>query len=221
METGKTSKYLKYAIGEIILVVIGILIALSINNWNENIQNKHKEKEYLSNLIQDLRADSLRLSELESSFKIGVQSKRIFEDLIDGRRTSTDSLNIHFNNQYNFVSDFVANSITIDELKNSSSLNLISNALLRRKIVKLYNSYEDLVIKLQLGTLKGQELINIASKQIKNIVSPTNDEIATLIATPYFANKIKLNYLYTQLVAVTNAFNNCIETMKLIKEELK
>lgn len=35
METGKTGKYLKYAIGEIILVVIGILIALSINNWNE------------------------------------------------------------------------------------------------------------------------------------------------------------------------------------------
>jgi hypothetical protein len=36
METGKTGKYFKYAIGEIALVVIGILIALSINNWNEN-----------------------------------------------------------------------------------------------------------------------------------------------------------------------------------------
>ncbi len=36
METGKTGKYFKYAIGEIILVVIGILIALQINNWNEN-----------------------------------------------------------------------------------------------------------------------------------------------------------------------------------------
>ncbi len=36
METGKTGKYFKYAIGEIVLVVIGILIALSINTWNEN-----------------------------------------------------------------------------------------------------------------------------------------------------------------------------------------
>ena len=35
METGKTSRYLKYAIGEIVLVVIGILIALQINDWNE------------------------------------------------------------------------------------------------------------------------------------------------------------------------------------------
>jgi hypothetical protein len=36
----KTGKYLKYAIGEIVLVVIGILIALSINNWNEISKNK-------------------------------------------------------------------------------------------------------------------------------------------------------------------------------------
>ena len=44
METGKTGRYLKYAIGEIILVVIGILIALQINNWNE--KNKRRESGY-------------------------------------------------------------------------------------------------------------------------------------------------------------------------------
>ena len=43
MEKNKTGKYLKYAIGEIILVVIGILIALSINNWNENLKNQTKK----------------------------------------------------------------------------------------------------------------------------------------------------------------------------------
>ena len=36
MEINKTGKYVKYAIGEIVLVVIGILIAVNINNWNEN-----------------------------------------------------------------------------------------------------------------------------------------------------------------------------------------
>ena len=39
METGKTSKYFKYAIGEIVLVVIGILIALQINSWNDITNN--------------------------------------------------------------------------------------------------------------------------------------------------------------------------------------
>ncbi len=55
METGKTSKYLKYAIGEIVLVVIGILIALSINNWNE----QRKQKDTLNNIYTTLKIDLL------------------------------------------------------------------------------------------------------------------------------------------------------------------
>ena len=47
----KTGKYLKYAIGEIVLVVIGILIALQINNWNENRKEKQQEKAILYQLI--------------------------------------------------------------------------------------------------------------------------------------------------------------------------
>ena len=50
MEQNKTGKYFKYAIGEIILVVIGILIALSINNWNEA---KKARAEYFHKLLQD------------------------------------------------------------------------------------------------------------------------------------------------------------------------
>ena len=49
LSEGKTGKYLKYAIGEIILVVIGILIALSINNWNENQKLRNQEITYLNN----------------------------------------------------------------------------------------------------------------------------------------------------------------------------
>jgi len=53
----KTSKYLKYAIGEIVLVVIGILIALSINNWNENQQDKAKVDRLLKNIQKDIEMD--------------------------------------------------------------------------------------------------------------------------------------------------------------------
>jgi hypothetical protein len=67
----KTGKYFKYAIGEIVLVVIGILIALSINNWNENRINNAKIKTYLNNIIQDLNADQKNLNGMYShhSFK--------------------------------------------------------------------------------------------------------------------------------------------------------
>ncbi len=49
----KTGKYFKYAIGEIILVVIGISIAISINNWNEAQKNKTVEQQLLTSLLQE------------------------------------------------------------------------------------------------------------------------------------------------------------------------
>ena len=52
----KFSKYLIYAIGEIVLVVIGILIALSINNWNENLKNKKLETSYLKRISFNITA---------------------------------------------------------------------------------------------------------------------------------------------------------------------
>ncbi|WP_411768153.1 DUF6090 family protein [Winogradskyella sp. A3E31] len=57
MEKGKTSRYLKYAIGEIILVVIGILIALQINNWNEEKETTRKTNKLLEDVLQDLEFD--------------------------------------------------------------------------------------------------------------------------------------------------------------------
>ena len=58
----KTGKYFKYAIGEIILVVIGILIALQINNWNENRKNYAKSKNYLTEIESDLKKDTINFN---------------------------------------------------------------------------------------------------------------------------------------------------------------
>jgi hypothetical protein len=62
-QAGKTSKYFKYAIGEIILVVIGILIALQINNWNENRKAETKVTKLLLALQSDLVQDTLLIHE--------------------------------------------------------------------------------------------------------------------------------------------------------------
>ena len=51
----KTSKYFKYAIGEILLVVIGILIALQINTWNQERVNAKEERRILQDLSEELR----------------------------------------------------------------------------------------------------------------------------------------------------------------------
>ena len=64
METRKTNRYFKYAIGEIILVVIGILIALQINNWNQNIQTAKNNKSYLTKMLKDLDFINMRLNSI-------------------------------------------------------------------------------------------------------------------------------------------------------------
>ena len=51
------AKYLKYAIGEIILVVIGILIALSINNWNTGRQQQRELQGYLEKIAGNMKQD--------------------------------------------------------------------------------------------------------------------------------------------------------------------
>ena len=57
MEINKTGKYLKYAIGEIVLVVIGILIALSINNWNESRKQEQNLKIVYHLINNDLKKE--------------------------------------------------------------------------------------------------------------------------------------------------------------------
>ena len=55
---GTTGQYLKYAIGEIALLVIGILLALQLNNWNENGKSYNKARNYLFEIITDLQKDT-------------------------------------------------------------------------------------------------------------------------------------------------------------------
>ena len=58
----KTGKYLKYAIGEIVLVVVGILIALSINTWKEQRNNLEKEKYYLTSIKSSIQLSQSELN---------------------------------------------------------------------------------------------------------------------------------------------------------------
>jgi hypothetical protein len=220
LDQNKIGNYLKYAIGEIFLVVIGILIALQVNNWNEDYKNQKRELSYLNNFQQDLEADSIRLFELKNDLEKAAHSKRVFLDFKEGRISAQDSLKYHFSNQYNIANYFTPNSTTLDELKNSGGLVLISNKTLRRQLVSLYNNYEDLSGKLKLGSEKNQLISRFVSEFTDDINNPTDEEIMMLLNNRYFINQSRLNYLYTQSEAAARAYYQCLGTLVLIRKEL-
>ncbi|TVZ60201.1 hypothetical protein NA63_2751 [Flavobacteriaceae bacterium MAR_2010_105] len=80
MEQNKTSKYFKYAIGEIVLVVIGILIALQINNWNINRTNGILEQQYINRLIKELKNDLNTYTNLKNGFS---EQQKSINDLLE------------------------------------------------------------------------------------------------------------------------------------------
>ena len=75
----KTGRYFKYAIGEIILVVIGILIALSINNWNEESKDRDKLLNIYSLIYNDIEDD---IKELQKNVEFYNEKKSVFEKVV-------------------------------------------------------------------------------------------------------------------------------------------
>ena len=94
MEQKKTGKYFKYAIGEIILVVIGILIALQINNWNENRKLNNNEKVILTDLVEDLKLDYNAFT--EDKKMLDKQLKLVDELIIDPHNSKLAKTDINF-----------------------------------------------------------------------------------------------------------------------------
>jgi len=85
----KTRKYFKYAIGEIVLVVIGILIALQINTWNEQLKKSKLKNEYVASLANDLTKDTIQLNSRLSLNKQMIKDLALIKDDITNGNIKT------------------------------------------------------------------------------------------------------------------------------------
>jgi Family of unknown function (DUF6090) len=133
----KTSKYFKYAIGEIVLVVIGILIALSINNWNQNRINQQNEKLILNELHKEFLANKTQLDTVLFYNKRSFQSVQYIRSKlpVDMGKINLDSLAYHLY-YMGFTYTFNPSEGVTNALMNSSTFNLISNDELRYLLIQ-------------------------------------------------------------------------------------
>ena len=131
-------KYMRYAIGEIILVVIGILIALQVNNWNQDRKNRIKEKFILEGLSVDLNSDYDLLSyQIDKASLFLEQYKFCTEVLLDERQTTREIFIENFSSILTILY-FDQNRTTFDNIVSTGQMELLQDQILAGSIIKYY-----------------------------------------------------------------------------------
>ena len=142
----KTGRYFKYAIGEIILVVIGILIALSINNWNENRITSNKENTILANIHKEFSENKKQLEKIvvEHKEEYNNTTKIINHFPIKSKPEPMvlDSLSKYLWESYDGWT-FNPSQTSINALTSTSSFDIISNTDLRNLLISWSDLVED------------------------------------------------------------------------------
>jgi hypothetical protein len=139
---GKTGKYFKYAIGEIILVVIGILIAIQLNNFNEQKKNENNGRQILAKIKQEVSQDIIYLDSLSNDYSDWYsQAQYILDSVLNGnvsRLESLDQVNIG-RGSMNFLH---LNKSSYNELLNSGGNIEVKNKDLKNEIVLFFQEVD-------------------------------------------------------------------------------
>lgn len=145
MQKNKFTTYLLYAIGEIVLVVIGILIAVSLNNWNSERKILESAKIHLKVLEQDLRKDLIQLN----SLKIMAERNVGYSDSLLRQFKTLQKVNEHTSRYLATLVlefNFTPTTIGFNALDNSGEISVLDDSL-QRVIRTYYSAVEDIIAR--------------------------------------------------------------------------
>jgi len=217
--------YFKYAIGEIVLVVIGILIALQINNWNEERQRIGKEHEIMTNLAEDFK---INLSNLEESINIRYPAwTRLLQNTTDcfgkkeNRLTDENKNSIRTTNFY--LTDIIDGSL--NSILSSDKLELLRDPKLKSMITaypakverfkKLEINLEHYVLDVQRDVLR--HYVSLADRL--NVDDPIKIGAAKSDYEGLINNLYYQNIIIGQLITV-NRLTDQARDLRLATEEI-
>ncbi|MFD2823396.1 DUF6090 family protein [Lacinutrix iliipiscaria] len=144
LSEGKSGKYFKYAIGEIILVVFGILIALQINTVKNNNDKRNEEITHLKNILSDLKQDKSELIKIIERRKSKTESATIMENYYHTKKV--DSLNLYYFHWTNVLMWETHNPslVTFKELINSGKLSTLTNEKVKQLLLQIDYNYNQM-----------------------------------------------------------------------------
>lgn len=171
------TKYLLYALGEILLVMVGILLALQVNNWNNKKQDREEYQVMLKNLSQDLLQDKESLEQLQHQLNNRIKNANLLLQTLATDFSITDSTAVfRALYQVGWIFNFQPAFATYNEILNSGKLGIIPASDLKKELAgyktlvdtdkKIIDSYTEglkLVEKLSINTFKETVPLQTAS----------------------------------------------------------
>ena len=136
IESSSFRKYVLYAAGEIALVVIGILIALQINNWNEDRKTRQYESILLKELQVELKSNKDDIDQTVNTLNTAITANKVIVSLYENPPPYSDTMDVHFARLYSF-SFFIANKTVYEKLK-ITGIDIIQNEEIRKRVSALY-----------------------------------------------------------------------------------
>ncbi len=228
------SKYLLYAIGEIILVVIGILLALQINNWNQDHLKKKAEIETLRDLKSEIEFDLKHIKYNLSQNDRVTNSIGVILEHLENDLPHHDSLNVHFNDATGIVFSKLNGSV-FEALK-SEGLDLVSNKNLRDTLIIAYGTinkwasdqyriYHEYLLDASKNIFntrfKDYWSIEVSSNFTTEMIPINYDALKTDQEYLYFLRTLRnLNFHYIKVCALTEQ-KMAARILELIDEEIK
>jgi len=137
---GAARKYLLYAIGEILLVMVGILLALQINNWNEWRKDRIKEQNVLGEIGEALQENLLTLEDAILHMKQLNESSIIVLNFLEDSLAYSDTLSFHFD-RAKWSSSYLVEGLSRAGYIGLSNIgyDILRNAELRKKVIKYFD----------------------------------------------------------------------------------
>jgi hypothetical protein len=204
LKENRFSRYFLYAIGEIVLVVIGILIALQLNNWNSKQQLKQVEIKYLKEIANNLRADSADIQFNIEFNEVRRRSAQMVLKSLNEHESYSDTMDQYFGNLL-YTTRSVVNFSAYETLK-SRGLEIISNDSLRLMITQLYSFSYHNVIDFEKQDDHALQYAVVVPAVIQNmVIDPSADQrmalssgrpkdFMALKADDAFKNAVLMNY---------------------------
>jgi len=141
-DDNKPIKYLRYAFGEIVLIMIGILLALQINNWNQNRIKLNESIIHLKSLKSDLEVDTIYFNQQKREAQKQVDNYRIFFKKSYETQNNIEEVTELIDLAYPLTNYLQVQNSTFLEMVNAGKLNDLANEELKSRIVALYRDYE-------------------------------------------------------------------------------